>query len=165
MRLDIGSGPTKREGYVTIDLHCPEADIQVPAHQLPFDDASVDEISTSHMIEHLLPRDFAAALVEWRRVLKLGGKLIIRCPNFERWMLDWCAGDDEYRWGTALNGILGNQERGPGHWVHNAFNPQRLGALVAQAGFTVLKAEAIPTRQTKGPDYRADGDCYCEAVR
>lgn len=45
----------------------------------PFPDNSVDEILASHILEHL--PDTVAALDEWWRIVKPGGKIVIRVPS------------------------------------------------------------------------------------
>lgn len=49
------------------------------ALELPFEDSSFDRVLSHHLVEHL--EDLSAALREWRRVLKPGGKLVICTPN------------------------------------------------------------------------------------
>ncbi len=165
LRVDVGSGPVRREGWVTIDKYCPEANIQAPADNLPYVDGTVDEIMTSHMVEHLLPTELDSALKEWRRVLKVGGKLTVRCPNFPRYVEDWLNGGEEYRWGLGLAWLLGWQHMGPGYWTHNGFSVNRLAGIVEAAGFTVVNATTLRTRTKKGPEYRPDGDLLVEGVK
>jgi len=50
--------------------------------KLPFKDGSFDIIFSGDMYEHL-PRD-NSVLLEWRRVLKPGGLLVIATPNLDR---------------------------------------------------------------------------------
>lgn len=57
------------------------------ATSLPYDDASVDAIYTSHLLEHLGFKEVQSALVEWKRVLAPEGKLMINVPDME-----WAAG-------------------------------------------------------------------------
>ncbi|OGK16284.1 hypothetical protein A2690_02765 [Candidatus Roizmanbacteria bacterium RIFCSPHIGHO2_01_FULL_39_12b] len=53
-------------------------DIQANVLSLPmFKDDSVDEIIHVNLIDHLRFQDLPKALSEWRRILKLGGKLIV----------------------------------------------------------------------------------------
>ena len=46
-------------------------------------DASVDEIEACHLFEHLALHEAHAALREWARVLKPGGRLFLELPNFD----------------------------------------------------------------------------------
>jgi len=49
------------------------------AHHLPFPDASFDLVTCQTVLIHLA--DPAAALAEWRRVLRPGGRLVVAEPN------------------------------------------------------------------------------------
>jgi hypothetical protein len=51
-QLEIGSGPTKREGWVTLDV-CRGADVFWDLrHKLPFVDSCFDRVYCSHVLEH-----------------------------------------------------------------------------------------------------------------
>lgn len=54
------------------------------ATRLPFRDASVDVVYSSHMVEHLDPGEVEAFLAECRRVMKPGGWLRVVVPDLER---------------------------------------------------------------------------------
>lgn len=166
LKLHIGCGRRHFEGYVNIDKYpTGAADLTAPAHELPYEDATVDAIYTSHMIEHLPPREFAAALVEWHRVLKPGGSLTVRCPNFELYVREWLEGDYEYRWEWGIRNIFGWQERGDGMLTRNGFTVRRLTDLLVAAGFQVLSCWTLRTRARRGPEFRKDGDIQCEAIK
>lgn len=82
VKVEIGSGKRKREGYITCDVREGlGVDHVCQAHQLPFETASVDEIYSRHVIEHFTLREFIQTLAEWNRVLKVGGEVYIICPN------------------------------------------------------------------------------------
>ena len=164
--LDIGCGPAKRKGYVGIDK-CPArgVDIVTPAHDLPYPDGEVDEIFTSHMIEHLPMPEFVLALKEWYRVLRFGGKLIIRCPNFELYVKEWLNGDFDHRWGWGIVNIYGHQNRGEGMITRNGFTVKRLKKFLPLFGFRIQKCKLIDSRQKSGPEYRKKGDIYCECIK
>lgn len=166
LKLNIGCGNDTKDGYTNIDKYNKNADIIAPANDLPYDDNSVDEIYSSHLIEHLLPgTEDITTLNEWRRVLKPGGRLIIRCPNFERYINDWLGGNDEYREGWGLINIFGWKDRGVGMWHHTGFTVESLPKLLIKCGFVVTKCETIQTRQRRGPEYRPDGDIICECTK
>ncbi len=80
--LEIGCGKKAREGYTTCDIRdLPEVDHVCPADELPFEDNSVDEVYSRHVVEHFTLKEFLKVLEEWNRVLKIGGEIYIICPN------------------------------------------------------------------------------------
>ena len=52
-------------------------DMIMDARKLDFEDNSIDEILCVNLIDHLKKEEFLRALEEWKRALKIGGKLII----------------------------------------------------------------------------------------
>lgn len=161
LKLHLGCGNNLLPGYVNIDKYNPQADRLMDGGQLDYPDASVSEILTSHMIEHVPLSEFQVMLQEWKRVLKPGGSLTIRCPNHELYMRMWLEGNDEYRWGAGLNTILGIQDRGPGNLNRNLFTVTRLEHLVHEAGFEVHACQEFPTRTGHLPN----GDILCRASK
>lgn len=82
MKLNLGCGPNKLDGYVGCDIiDHPGVDYVCSVDNLPFDDESVDEVLCEHIIEHLTVEQFNRSIVEWRRVLKPGGYLVLECPD------------------------------------------------------------------------------------
>ncbi len=82
MKIEIGSGKKPRKGYLTCDTRdIPSVDYVCGADNLPFDNSSVEEIYSRHVVEHFTLKEFLKVLQEWNRVLKVGGKLYIICPN------------------------------------------------------------------------------------
>lgn len=82
MRLNLGCGPNRIDGYVGCDLiDGPAVDVVCSVDSLPFDDNTAEEILCEHVIEHLTFEQFNRAIIEWHRVLKVGGVLIIECPD------------------------------------------------------------------------------------
>lgn len=84
VKLDLGSGPTKKDPYsITIDiLDYPEVDIVGDVFDIlaSFPANSVDEICTSHFLEHVV--DLSRILAEIARVLKPNGVLDVVVPHF-----------------------------------------------------------------------------------
>ena len=84
--LNLGSGNqtlTGQDGtkYINIDNYpYPEVDIVRDIEKgLPFDDESIDEIYTSHFLEHI--NDLNFVMEECFRVLKKGAEIIIVVPE------------------------------------------------------------------------------------
>ena len=60
----------------------PGADIRlIDGPRLPFADEAFDAITCIEVLEHVPVADRASAIAEMRRVLKVGGRLILRCPH------------------------------------------------------------------------------------
>ena len=82
IKLEIGCGKRPRSGYLTCDIRpLPGVDFVCSADKLPFDDETVDEVYSRHVVEHFSLKEFLKVLEEWNRVLKIGGKIYIICPN------------------------------------------------------------------------------------
>lgn len=87
-KIEVGCGKNKREGYECCDIRSlPGVDYVCKADKLPFENSSVDEIYSRHLIEHFTLKEFLKILSEWNRVLKDGGEIYIICPNL-LWHLD-----------------------------------------------------------------------------
>lgn len=80
MKIDLGSGKEKLEGYTSIDI-LPVADIQRDLENqcLPFGDNTIDEVRCHSFLEHVDNLWFV--LDEAHRVLKTGGVIDILVPN------------------------------------------------------------------------------------
>lgn len=84
-KLNLGSGENKKSGYINIDWNkLTEPDI---IHNLdilpyPFEDSTFNEVEASHILEHL-DKPFMV-MKELHRILKSGGKLIVKVPHFSR---------------------------------------------------------------------------------
>lgn len=82
MRLNIGCGKRRLDGYTGIDAVARESvDIVAPADKLPLANACADEVLAVHLIEHFFEWETPAVLAEWARVLKPGGLLVLEQPD------------------------------------------------------------------------------------
>ena len=92
-RVELGGGTAPRgDGFVNVDrLDHPAVDVRVDFEQLgrgacrlPFDDDSVDEIYSSHCLEHVWP--YEGLLREIARVCRLGAPVELRVPHWNQQM-------------------------------------------------------------------------------
>ena len=85
VRLHLGCGDIRLEGFINIDVrHTSATDKVMDVSNLAeFDDSSVDLIYASHCLEHFSFRFTLDILCEWNRVLRKGGELILRVPDFD----------------------------------------------------------------------------------
>lgn len=97
LRLDLGCGPRKREGFHGVDAMAFEGvDTVLDLRQTwPWADASVDEVSSSHFVEHLTGAERIHFFNELGRVLKPGAKAYIVTPD---WAHDCAYGDPTHQW-------------------------------------------------------------------
>lgn len=81
LRIDLGCGAKKTEGYVGVDM-VPAAGVDhvvdLMSERLPFEDDSVDEVFSSHFLEHVA--DPHRVLREIIRVCRNGAKVRIWTP-------------------------------------------------------------------------------------
>lgn len=97
MKLDIGCGINKKEGFTGVDvLNLPGVDIVADLKaRWPFEDASVDEINCSHFLEHFTAPERCHMVNEMYRVLKPGAKVTAVTPH---WASMRAYGDPTHQW-------------------------------------------------------------------
>ena len=81
MKLDIGCGPYKRQGYIGVDLEAhPGVDVVGDVTRLPIAQSSIEHIHTRNTLEHIPA--LLDALRELYRVGQSGATLEITVPHF-----------------------------------------------------------------------------------
>lgn len=97
MKLDIGCGSKKKEGFIGVDAIAFDgvdvvADIRGP---WPWADGVVDEVHCSHFVEHLTGVERCHFVNELYRVTKPGAKTTIIVPS---WSSNRAYGDPTHQW-------------------------------------------------------------------
>ncbi len=77
--------PRTEDDWLGVDPYREGADIRAFGQDLSFKNDEVDEIYSSHTLEHVDKFEVLPMLKEWIRVLKQGGKLTLLVPD-----LVWC---------------------------------------------------------------------------
>ena len=133
-RLDIGGGtqPRDAERFTSVDIEG-KPDVKANMWELPFRDGCIEEIWSSHALEHIPMARVIPTLKEWLRVLRVGGKLILSVPNFDYVARYWLTGPDR-GWAEAM--IFGMQ-RDTGDFHRCAFSPSLLRGDCEGVGFKV----------------------------
>lgn len=84
MKLHLGSGTVKLNGWQNVDLDAPEADMHLDLREkLPFGDQLITHIYNEHFIEHITREESVSLLKECHRVLKNDGVLRLSTPNLK----------------------------------------------------------------------------------
>lgn len=137
MKLDLGSGYIKREGFISVDIDKKvNPDIKADIRTLkPIKSNSVDEIHISHTLEHILNRDLFKTLRNIHRVLKQKGLVTIVVPDVEQASKDWITKKIDYR--TFELVFLGANPTATKYMIHkNIFCEKKLRRYLQITGFT-----------------------------
>ena len=85
MKLDLGCGKNKKEGFEGVDSIAFEGVdhvVDLRSFPWPWEDGSVEEVHASHFIEHLPARERIAFVNEIHRILAPGGKATLIAPHW-----------------------------------------------------------------------------------
>lgn len=171
IRLNIGAGQTKKAGFISVDGFNQKADIVAPADSTGFVNNSVDEIYSSHMVEHIDRADLNKVFKHWYNILKTGGTITVLVPNARIYLAEWLKaeklGDFEHLEGWGTRWIMGFEGKGTGMYHTNLFCIKTLERLLEINDFTVIKCVECETRVTKKDhfEYRPNGDLICLAKK
>ena len=111
MKLNLGSGLDRKEGYINVDILQP-AELQHDLRQpLPYENESIDEIYCRDMLNLFSREEWNHIRIDWVRVLKRGGtiQLIVRDLEFVLQSFLDCK-DYLMKWGWWLQCIYAGQD-------------------------------------------------------
>jgi predicted SAM-dependent methyltransferase len=192
LKLEVGCGGRLPGGYIGVDIVQTKAVKGKPfiygeAAKIPFQSGTVDEVSCCHMVEHLDPRYFVSCLLEWRRVLKVGGALVIQCPNaivyleellefFRDGGLPRAPRLEPQRYPDEMKNrpyemwpiiqVTGLASIGDHMVNRNHFSIEHLRFYVEiYGGFEIKEAKVKRTRQSHGIEHRPDGDLIVRGTK
>jgi len=133
--------------------------------RLPYRDASVAAIYSSHVFEHLHVDVAERTLAECHRVLKPGGVLRIAVPDLDHEVANYDPVNPDAFLDGIFQGRAASDNRHARHWWH--YNAESLAARMHAAGFSDVAQ--CDYRQGRCPDleqieYR-EWSLFMEAVR
>lgn len=138
IKLDIGAGDFPKDGWTSVDLHT-NADVKADMGSIPYESGSVDEIHSSHALEHCGTRERAReVLKEWHRVLRIGAKLTLIVPNLDYCAKYWLEHGDS----NALAYLFGLQHK-DGEIHRTGWNETLLRRDLHDAGFQIEQLRTI----------------------
>lgn len=136
IRLNIGCGHNRIEGYINIDiLNLPNVDqvLDIRHTLLPFGDNSIDEILLFHTIEHIEEKYHKDIFKEFHRVLEPEGSLFISYPEFKvcaQYYIDNHRGMADF-WKATIYGL----QRTHGDYHVSLMDTEALIELLQDCGF------------------------------
>lgn len=92
-RLRSGLHPHQERPVTHSSAPTPDGYLQCDGAQLPLPDASFDVVFSAHGVLAFIP-DAQAALTEWARVLRPGGRCVFSLPHPLRWALPDSPGEE-----------------------------------------------------------------------
>jgi len=144
LKLHLGSGAKYLDGYINIDFPQSEhsvmevkADVYKDIRELEYEDGSVDEIRTHHMLEHFSRQEALKLLVQWRGWLKPGGLLHIEPPDFEKSVSSYAYAGRRRRFELGRH-VFGSQEA---DWAYHLdfWDAGKFKYVLHKLGFKVIK--------------------------
>lgn len=148
LRLNLGCGTNKLKGYINIDCEKsvkPDAFLNFAQDKLPFKNDSVDEVVMFHTIEHIKKFSHPYILTEIRRVLKVGSRVIISYPDFNKCVDNW---RNNYRGKKSFweNTIFGRQMF-PSDYHVCIMEQKELTMVLRRVGFDHIIHRAEPAQE------------------
>lgn len=142
MKLNLGCGTDKRQGYVNIDIRRevnPDLIWDLERLPYPFEDNSVEEILAKDVLEHISFRRVEAVLREWHRILKPNGQIYIQAPDLMAIAYKVILNNQASYWDISYWVYGGQEYRENAHKA--GFTIPTLKALLERLGFKVERIE------------------------
>ena len=135
LKLDLGCGFTRREGYKRVDISAQyDPDYVADIRSLPFEQGSIKEIRASHVLEHIPQKDVFFTLRHWWMLLCDGGKLNIIVPDCGWAMREWAKGNIRDR--EVIDIVFGSDPNSTDFQEHkNMFWQTRVCRFLEVTGF------------------------------
>jgi predicted SAM-dependent methyltransferase len=150
IKLNLGCGSKTKDEYLNVDIrNGKNVDLVATLVNLPFKKDSVDEIFSSHVIEHFPRFNLENEIFPyWYSLLKSGGKLVAFFPDAHTMATKYVNG--EYDFESFATVTFGGQDyKFNFHYI--MFNEEFVTKLLKKAGFTNI---SFPVKGKK------QGLCY-----
>jgi len=142
MKLNLGAGDVKLEGYTTVDYDSntnPDYQLDIEKERLPFEDNTVETVVAHHILEHL-GEGYFHVLQELYRVCKHGAIIDIRVPHPRH---DSFLADPTHRRPITVVGLQLFSKKFNKHCREEGYASSRLGEYF-NVDFEVLTYNYIP---------------------
>ncbi len=147
LMLNLASQGEVLPGFINIDRN-PQNDGEVfgDIRNLDYDDESIEFIIARNILQVFSHREYQKVLLEWKRVLKKGGKLILSVPDIHSILVSYSNGILDYD--ETQNAIFGNQHN-EFDYFYNGFDEKSIVDVIHNAGYDVIEIKKINYTSTK----------------
>ncbi len=138
MRVHLGCGDKRWPGFVNVDLNDDPVmgapDVRADVRKMDFPDNHADELHAIHLFEHLPRMESDAVLSEWRRVLRVGGKLVIEIPCLNKIAQNIINGEKNLR--LTVLGLFGDPMDKKPDMMHKwCYSKDEIRSMLEGVGF------------------------------
>lgn len=150
LRVNLGCGHVPLDCYVNIDQReLPDVDIVANVGHLPFEQGSLNEITSAHLLEHFPQETLRRRLLPyWHGLLAPGGRFHAVVPDGATMLST--VGGEAYPFEQFREALFGAQDY-DGDYHFNLLTPESLRGLLEEAGFREI---VVPTAG------RRNGKCF-----
>jgi predicted SAM-dependent methyltransferase len=147
MKLNLGCGLQKLEGYVNVDIdpNLKPDEVFDFTRTFPYADESVEEIVAYHVLEHLPKHIHRSIYSEIYRVLVPSGRLVISFPEFLACVENWKTNHKGMRdfWEATLYG----RQSSPHDYHVCIMDREMVARELIRCGFGILYKGPEPVEQ------------------
>lgn len=168
VKLHLGCGGVRWKDFINVDFNpyisgvkdssrsgC-VADVIADMRNLAMDESSIDEIFTSHTIDHFFRWEALDMLSDWYRMLKPGAKLVIETADFYRCIF-WLFHPSKTKRYLAKTQFYGNQWDRLEYEAHKyVWSVSELKAALASIGYRYVSVTHATETHYAGRDMRVE---------
>ena len=147
-KVNLGCGHIPLAGYVNVDMReLPGVDVVADVGELPFEEASLREVFSAHLLEHFPQEELIRRLLpHWHDLLAPGAAFRAVAPDGEAMLANFAAG--RYAFEDFREVLFGAQDY-EGDFHYNLLTPTSLGKILEDAGFRDVQVLARGRRNGK----------------
>lgn len=137
-------------GFINIDKN-PQKDGEITGdiRNLDFEDNTVELLIAKNILQVFSHREFQKILLDWKRVLKPGGTLILSVPDLKSILEAYSRGSIDFA--ETQKGLFGKQET-EFDYFYNGFDQNSLLNFLSNLGFKVVESQKIKINSIKYDD-------------